>query len=163
MADDKSTWDRLLDLVVYAPIGFITGSNEVVPELAAKGRAYLDPRVQVAKMVGQFAVAKGEQEAAKWVGHIRDGASSPAGSAPPDGGDEGDMEVDVTEDPLDTSAGRSDVDELAIPSYDTLAASQVISRLDGLNPVELELVRRHEIAHRGRKTILAKIAQLQAR
>jgi hypothetical protein len=162
MSDEKSTWDRLLDLVVYAPIGFLTGSNDVVPELAAKGRAYLHPRVRVAKMVGQFAVAKGEQEAAKLVGHLRDGTASTTGAPSPAAGAEGDVDVDATGEHLE-SLGRSDVDELAIPSYDTLAASQVISRLDGLNAVELELVRRHEIAHRGRKTILAKIAQLQAR
>lgn len=51
---------------------------------------------------------------------------------------------------------------LAIPDYDGLSASQVVNRLAGLEPDELEAVRRYELANRGRKTILSKIAQLQS-
>ena len=51
--------------------------------------------------------------------------------------------------------------DLAIPDYDSLAASQVIPRLEGLSPAELESARTYEATHRGRKTILNKIAQLQ--
>ncbi|MET0903029.1 MAG: hypothetical protein ABWZ52_07310, partial [Acidimicrobiales bacterium] len=52
---------------------------------------------------------------------------------------------------------------LAIPDYDGLSASQVVSRLAGLSPAELESVRSYEVAGRGRKTILSKVAQLQGR
>ena len=52
---------------------------------------------------------------------------------------------------------------LAIPDYDGLSASQVVNRLAGLSPVELENVQLYEAAHRGRKTILSKVAQLQGR
>ena len=55
------------------------------------------------------------------------------------------------------AAGR----ELAIPDYDSLSASQVLPRLAGLTPTELEAVRAHEGANRGRKTILNKVDQLQ--
>jgi hypothetical protein len=51
---------------------------------------------------------------------------------------------------------------LAIPGYDLLSASQVVQRLAGLSPEELEEVRAHEASHRGRKTILTRIHQLQA-
>jgi hypothetical protein len=54
------------------------------------------------------------------------------------------------------------VDELAIPDYDSLSALQVVDRLPGLTADELEAVRAYEAAHRGRKTILNKAAQLQA-
>jgi hypothetical protein len=53
------------------------------------------------------------------------------------------------------------VDDLAIPEYDSLSAPQVVQRLSGLRRDELEAVRRYELAHRGRKTILNKVAQLQ--
>jgi hypothetical protein len=49
---------------------------------------------------------------------------------------------------------------LAIPEYDQLSASQVVERLDGLTPDELDAVRAYELAHRGRATILGKITQL---
>jgi len=51
--------------------------------------------------------------------------------------------------------------ELAIPDYDSLSASQVLPRLSGLTPAELDAVGSHERANRGRKTILSKVAQLQ--
>jgi hypothetical protein len=60
-----------------------------------------------------------------------------------------------------TTAASVAADELAIPSYDSLAASQVVPRLDGLTRDELEAVRRYEVAHRARKTVLGKVAQLQ--
>ncbi|MGA3214729.1 MAG: hypothetical protein ABSD97_03455 [Acidimicrobiales bacterium] len=52
--------------------------------------------------------------------------------------------------------------ELPIPAYDTLAASQVVERLASLTPAELESVRKHESATRRRRTVLHKIAQLNA-
>jgi hypothetical protein len=58
-----------------------------------------------------------------------------------------------------TAAGPS-VDSLPIPDYDELSASQVVERLDGLDADSLEAVRRYESEHRGRNTILGKIAQL---
>jgi len=51
---------------------------------------------------------------------------------------------------------------LAIPGYDTLAASHVVKRLSSLRPDELDAIRRYEIATRGRRTILHRIAQLAA-
>ena len=57
-----------------------------------------------------------------------------------------------------------DLDEaavLAIPDYDSLSASQVVPRLAGLTTDELEAVRRYETAHRARRTILGRVAQLQ--
>ena len=50
--------------------------------------------------------------------------------------------------------------DLAIPDYDTLSASQVVRRLDGLGLGELEAVYRHEAATRGRRTILHRAQQL---
>ncbi len=54
------------------------------------------------------------------------------------------------------------VDDLALPDYDSLSASQVIPRLQGLDPGELEDLRRYEAAGRSRRTILNKIDQLQS-
>jgi hypothetical protein len=51
---------------------------------------------------------------------------------------------------------------LAIHGYDALSASQVVQRLAGLAIDELEAVRTYEAETRGRRTILNRIAQLQA-
>ena len=54
------------------------------------------------------------------------------------------------------------VESLAIPGYDTLSASQVVQRLGGLSADELEAVRAYEESSRKRKTILARVEQLQS-
>jgi len=77
-----------------------------------------------------------------------------AGAVVADGDTDGDGDGETGSGP---NAG-----DLAITDYDSLAASQVVSRLAGLSGDELESVRAYEIAHRGRKTILNKVAQLQA-
>lgn len=53
-------------------------------------------------------------------------------------------------------------DELAIPSYDELAASQVVKRLPGLTADELAAIGAYERANRGRRTILTRVRQLQS-
>jgi hypothetical protein len=60
----------------------------------------------------------------------------------------------------DRAASAPSVEELPIPDYDELSASQVIERLDGLDAASLEAIRAYEAGHRGRNTILGKIAQL---
>ena len=52
------------------------------------------------------------------------------------------------------------VESLPIPDYDELSASQVVERLEGLDGEALDAIRRYETEHRGRNTILGKIAQL---
>ncbi len=51
-------------------------------------------------------------------------------------------------------------DALPIPDYDELSASQVVERLEGLDRESLDAIRAYESEHRGRNTILGKIAQL---
>lgn len=56
---------------------------------------------------------------------------------------------------------RPSAEDLAIPGYDSLAASQVVQRLAGLSAAELAAVGAYESAHRGRRTILTRVRQLQ--
>jgi hypothetical protein len=161
MADDKSPVDHVLDLFVYAPLGLLYESRALYPKLVREGRAQLGTRVQVARMVGQFAVRKGQHEAAKVINLRREqGARTarPSRAARP---------ARESPDAVARLYDDDDIDaiteaDLAIPSYGSLAASQVVSRLEGLSPFELEAVRRYELAHRGRKTVLGKIAHLQS-
>ncbi len=54
------------------------------------------------------------------------------------------------------------VEDLAIPDYDSLAASQVVPRLTTLEPAELEAVGSYEAANRSRRTILNRVTALLA-
>jgi hypothetical protein len=56
--------------------------------------------------------------------------------------------------------GRDPAVDRVIPDYDTLSASQVVRRLDGLGPEELRAVVRHELSARGRRTIVHRAEQL---
>ena len=173
--------EQLLDLFVYAPLGFVVDARRVVPELAEKGRA----QAGVARMIGEFAVSWGNT---KLQGAVTDaqeqavgilqrlGVASPEREPAP-GAPAGDDRAEPPTPPApvvgpngDTPSwleGRTPEDEaeaaaLAIPDYDNLSASQVVPRLDGLTPDELEAVRRYERKHRHRKTILNRVSQLQA-
>lgn len=171
MTQRKSPVDQLLDLFVYAPLGFVMNLDEVVPQLIEKGHQ----QVNLARMFGQFAVRTGTQQVRQRVEQIAQRAN---GSAPQGDAGEGDAGEGVggastapapepaaatmAEEPADGPPVEAPpfADELAITDYDSLAASQVVPRLDGLSADEREAVRRYEAAHRGRKTILSKLAQL---
>jgi hypothetical protein len=62
-----------------------------------------------------------------------------------------------------TGSPPPDPAALAIPGYDSLAASQVVPRLAGLSPDELAAVGAYETSHRARRTILTRVRQLQVR
>jgi hypothetical protein len=183
MADDADAADRgpvdhLLDFFVFAPLGLLAESHTIVPKLAEAGRQQVESRVQLARMVGQFAVAQGRRQVARVVDNLRATnaessggsvarrvpASDPAASAATEPCDDDEIDTAARE----AAAGALDEsgiaeEDLAIPSYDSLAASQVVPRLDGLTTIELEAVRRYELAHRGRRTVLGKIALLQSK
>jgi hypothetical protein len=72
-------------------------------------------------------------------------SSAPTPTAPPD---------------VSTKEPAPSAESLPIPDYDELSASQVVQRLDGLDASSLEAIRSYESEHRGRNTILGKIAKL---
>ncbi len=192
-------------MLVYVPVGFVLTAAEEIPKLAAKGRARVGGQVGMARVVGQFAVAKGRKELGKrlsmagrrdrddpryeapdWTDPVDADLGSDVGSdwaeasagdpggqasapnssrgpwAPPGHGafraeDGSPATAVVASVPPPSAAG------LAIPGYDSLAASQVVPRLAGLSPEELAAVSAYESAHRARRTILTRIRQLQER
>jgi hypothetical protein len=163
---DRGPIGLVLDLFVFAPLGLLAESHTIVPKLAETGRQHVDNRVQLARMVGQFAVQQGKNQAAKVVAGLRANGHEPDAASPP--APTGTEVIEPDDDDDAVAPARAGVDDggiseedLAIPSYDSLAASQVVPRLDGLSSIELEAVRRYEEAHRGRRTVLGKIALLQ--
>jgi hypothetical protein len=169
--------ERLLDLCVYAPLGFVVDARRVVPDLAQRGRA----QATMARLIGEFAVTWGntklqealagaQEQAVDLLQRLgvaspeRDqapGAPSDAPTPPPVPGP-GEAELDPAVEAVRSAESAAEAAALAIPDYDNLSASQVVPRLDGLTSTELEAVRRYERRHRHRKTILNRIAQLQS-
>lgn len=179
--DRRSAFDSMLDVVVYAPIGAFFHGPEVVGELAARGRT----QVSNARVIGKLAVDRGRDEASKIQARAQEQfgdlivAVARAAGAPMAGADDpeptgddtspsGDHAPTPPESTPDDTVLRvvpeqvPHVEELPIPDYDNLSASQVVPRLDSLATDELTAVRDYEQAHRGRMTILSRIAQLEA-
>ena len=188
MADDNSTSEKALDLLVYGPLGLALYVRDTVPTFArvfvSRGRTEVDSRrrkagdkvaeqVSNARSLGEFAVTVGGPKVREKVGEGLRGAREFAEQAfaglvvPDDGspavpGEEPARPARPAEAkaPVDRSARREEAAALAIPDYDELSASQVVERLVGLPADQLAAVRSYEEAHRGRRTILFKIDQL---
>jgi len=127
-----------LDVVVYAPVGLVLTAVDDLPELVAKGRQQL----RNAEVVGKFAVDQLLHRLAPPQATTEPPRRHQPAARPP------------------VPAPAPDAVNDAIPDYDTLSASQVVRRLDGLGPADLEAVYRHEAATRGRRTILHRAQQL---
>jgi hypothetical protein len=152
--------EQLLDLLVYAPLGLLLEARDLLPKLAEKGRQRMGGQVTVARMIGEMAVRQGQRRAESVVRRMREqqrGAGTPAASPSPTNGH---GPTPAPPAPA-TAAPTPDAAALAIPGYDTLSASQVVPRLEGLTPTELEAVRAYEVATRARKTVLTRIDQLR--
>jgi len=178
VTDDKRPVEQAVEAILYAPLGFALEARRLLPTFVERGRA----QVQMAKVMGEFAVQQGtvvaSKQLGKQLGKAQDlaadllseyGLTTSPSSAPQEttgreatGSDTGGPGPAGSRNArkAPTQSGP-DAAVLAIAGYDSLAASQVIPRLEGLEADELEAVRRYEAAHRGRKTILGKISQLQ--
>ncbi len=178
--------EHILDVLVYIPAGIVVSVVDELPKLAARGRDRLGVGVSSARAVGTYAVAAGRHEFQRRsegllrVAGVRsparrpapsaersaETASAPAPAAPASATSPGPRGPDGPS-PLrrsGESSGRNGhvpaVSMLSIPGFDTLSASQVVQRLDGLNRVELVSVRAYEASTRGRRTILNRVDQL---
>ena len=166
---ERPILEEVLDYAVYAPLGLALTILEDLPAVVAKGRRKIQTQVGVARFAGKLAfgqlrrtlddvLAPSKPTAQEAYGH--DGPPQ----QPPAVLDE--MSSSVPEDhrqrttPPSASTQKLAPADLAIPDYDTLAASQIVARLAGLDASELAAVKLHEELHRGRRTILARIDQL---
>lgn len=172
---------RVVHLAVFGPLGVALAIKDALPGCVERGATTFAEQYQTAKAVGEMASDYGQKVVTKkLVGFgILPGPPPPPRRAPgppaaPFGeavdGERADIAGPSTLSMEASPNGRSDARtvpstdpaELSIPGYNSLSASQVVSRLAGLAPAELEAVRIYEAASRGRRTILTKIAQLQA-
>ena len=160
--------ERALDVFVYAPIGLLFEGPEIFPQLVEKGRN----QISMARMMGEFAVTSGQGEAAKAIekareqliellGNLNSNGRSASSNRP--AATEPSKPAVVRQPAAPKPAPTIDVTTLAIPDYDSLVglAGRSPPRR-ACRPSELEAVRAYEAGRRGRKTILNKIAQLQA-
>lgn len=176
--------EQLLDVAVYLPVGLYLDSKGRVEEIIDRGRAHTTSQVTLARMIGQFAVTFGRKELERRMAGRFSSAADPSEASRPAPGAPGPVAPATTGSPIRPKPARSSstrsraaaakpvtsarpassgATALGIDGYDTLAASQVIARLDGLTARQLAAVGRHEAQNRNRKTILGRVEQLTTR
>ena len=137
MSAGRDPVDRVIDLVVAAPLCTLVAVRRFVPVVAGAARRRLQ--------VGDHRGALGN------VGSTVDSTAREVPAHAP---------ADEIVDPAVDAVVEAVVDALPIDGYDHLAARQVVDRLGSLHPDELDAVARYERTHRHRQTVLRKIEQL---
>lgn len=162
--------EQVIEKFVYFPLGIASAVLKAAPKATEGGKKLVGDQVKAAEFVGRMAVTflKSKYDSPEAV--IKDVASTIRGAA------ESRIRNVTTlfGQPQDTTPGVSDVADGAseaeaevetevggIEGYDELTASQIIVRLEGLDKPSLERIERHELEHRRRRTILAKLSQLR--
>lgn len=129
----RAAMARFIDLAVYAPVGLaVTVRERVQRSRRSRGRRPDDD------------VSRCDEAPDQPVPPLRVPRAARAGAG--------------TDAPGTDAPGT---DDLPISGYESLAAIHVVERLGSLTLAELDLIERFEAAHRGRRTILARVAQLQ--
>ena len=135
MTDQRPLRDKVLDVVVFAPVGLLRRLRDDLPGLVATGRREVEDRVRVAHWVGEMAVTYGRTELQR---RMADASSAPG--------------VEVTD------------SQVRVPQpfdgYDDLPAERLVQLLSKFPTSELALIRQYEQKQRARRTVLAKIDQL---
>jgi hypothetical protein len=174
--------ETVLDLLVYAPLGLALEARDRALALAQKGRARMAGQEPAARLIGELVVREGRKRADQALKLLRQAPPGPragpgserpaarrppppppppgAAAVPPARPAAGDGAPFARDAAVTSVAGPLDASPLAIPGYDTLSASQVVPRLEGLSADELEAIRAYELATRARKTVLTRITQL---
>lgn len=152
MAEQRPLIERVLDVVVYAPIGLLGQLQQEVPKFAAEGREKFGNRVQVAKFIGQMSVTYGRQELARRVAERRASSESAAQAR-----------VASPDVPSSVAVVPSVTVVVPVPfeGYDTMAASHIVQQMRTMTSREVAAVAAYEASHRNRRTVLAKVDQMR--
>lgn len=146
-SDDDLT-ERLLDLVVYAPLGLALEAKDLLPKLAERGRG----QVVLTRLAGTVAARQGQNEAGRLVDELRSSIERFLGLDDDTDDEDEDQPAGSTDDP-DADA------DLPIDGYAGLTAVEVLPLLAGLDDAQLDQIEAFERANRARSTVLNRIRQ----
>jgi hypothetical protein len=158
-AAGKSLLWRTLEACIFAPVGVAMNIAEDLPGLVSKGRERVEQEFSNARVAGEYVVGRLQQHLSARLGSL---LHNGAGDAPEPPAETGPAAPKAEPPPSRPAPDAADAATLgaALADYDTLSASQVVRRLEGLGPEELRAVQRYESATRHRRTILNRTGQL---
>jgi hypothetical protein len=133
---------------------------EDLPGVIDKSRGRVEQEIRNARVAGEYAVGRFQRRmAARLDSLLHSDDGGPVAEAPREPGPTTPMPSRPFVQPTPDAADAATLGA-ALADYDTLSASQVVRRLEGLVPDELRAVQRYESATRHRRTILNRANQL---
>lgn len=159
---EKGLLRRTLDACIFAPLDMAMNIAEDLPGLIEKGRERVEQEISNARVAGEYVVGRFQRRLTARLERLLHGAqgATPETSAEAEPADREPAPPSVRPAPDAPDAADAATLGAALADYDTLSASQVVRRLEGLGPAELRAVQRYESATRHRRTILNRASQL---
>ena len=158
-AAKKSFLRRTLEACIFAPVGVAMNITEDLPGLIGKGRDRVEQEISNARVAGEYVVGRFQRRLAARLDSLLHSGDSTTPTAAQDPGPTAPLAAAPSARPAPDAADEATLGA-ALADYDTLSASQVVRRLEGLGPEELRAVQRYESATRHRRTILNRASQL---
>ena len=163
-ADPSAVVRAAAEVLVYAPLGLGVKLVEDAPSAVARVRQELSN----ARVIGRMTVNQGvAQVRSRMDPETPAPTTQPSAPTRPSDLSQESARCDgvsgaVAGGDADLVATGPSADDLALPDYDTLPAIDIVAKLDTLTPSERSEIERYESAHRQRRTVLGKLAQLAA-
>ena len=151
-AQVEETLHELLDAVIAVPCSITRRVRDTAGRSVDRVSTVVTTSVGLARSVGEL-VLGGLLGRDLLRPAANDGSRAPS-TLPEHHAADGPSVVDGAGEP------ESDAETLPLEGYESLAASQVVARLDRLSQADLAQIKEFELANRGRRTILGKIDQL---
>ena len=171
----RSSLARLVELALVVPIEVSSRLVDVVPAVVDKVPAAAERvkrEVVLARFLGKMVVDQGVRELRSRltphdddvpVSAVSTSAKTAAPTTPSAPPRTAQPETAPAQDGDGDDDDAPDVSSLALVDYDHLSSAQIVGKLDGLHAAERRAIERYERAGRRRRTILGKLAQLEAR
>jgi hypothetical protein len=150
---------RTLEAFLFAPVGVAMSIKEDLPGLVDKGRGRVEQEISNARVAGEYVVGRFQRRISTRVDRLLHGLDGATPEAAEEARPPAPMAVPPAARPAPDAADAATLGA-ALADYDTLSASQVVRRLEGLGAEELRAVQRYEAATRNRRTILNRAGQL---
>lgn len=138
MTEDRPV-DQVLDLLIYAPIGFALEAKELLPQLADRGRG----QIALMRLAGRMAAQQTPD--GDVADTVRQGVS---------------VVLEGLSTLLGTEDGTAVTATMPIDGYDGMTAREIVALLAGRSVEDLTAVHAYEQANRARSTVINRVEQL---
>jgi hypothetical protein len=159
VAAEKGLLRRTLEACIFAPVGVAVNIVEDLPGLIDKGRDRVEQEISNARVAGEYVVGRLQRRLSARLDSLLHNRDEAAPETPAKADPATPSAAPPAARPAPDAADAATLGA-ALADYDTLSASQVVRRLEGLGPEELRAVQRYESATRHRRTILNRASQL---